>query len=227
MCGRYALWDLQAASEHFNVPPREFEEIIQHFMKNYNSAPTQFLPTVTADTKSRHMQLMRWGLVAPWMKDYKDTFKYSTFNARSEDIFQKPLWKKAIRETRCIVPANGFYEWKPTADGKQPFYVRPKNQKIFGFAGIYSKWEDAEGHSWPTYSIITTVPNNQMKDIHNRMPVILHKKDENRWLDSSLHEQQDLFDILQPYEDGGLEIVKVSRDVNNSRNNSPSLIHRI
>ena len=224
MCGRYPLWELRAASEYYDVPPREFKELEKFYQANYNAAPTQQMPVVTNDGKRNHMQLMRWGFMAPWMRDYAQTFKYSTFNARSEDAFAKPMWRSAVAEHRCIVPANGFYEWVATPNGKQPYFIQPKGRDVFGFAGVYSIWEDAEGQPLPTYSIMTTSPNKEMAAIHNRMPVILQPSEEKIWLNPKLTKQTELFKVLHPYHNGGLKITKVSQKVNNARNNSPDLV---
>jgi len=211
-------------AKRFNVEETGAKLVYERLHENYNIAPTQTEPTIIGNGKDRAIELMRWGFVAPWMKDLKDTFKYSSFNARSEDIFNKPMWKLAIRQTRCLVPANGFYEWLNTPSGKQPFYIKPRDQEIFSFAGLYGFWKDAEGMEWPNYSIITTHANKEMLDVHHRMPVIVHPGDETRWLDSEIDTPEDLLNIMQPYPDGHLEIIKVSREVNSSRNDGPTLI---
>lgn len=224
MCGRYTLWELDMLGDRFAIGQQEFDGIKTELHATYNIAPTQTEPTIIQKGKKRHIALMRWGYVAPWMKDIKDTFKYTSFNARSEDIFIKPMWKRAIREARCLVPANGFYEWVHTKSGKQPYFIRPKDQELFGFAGVYGTWNDAEGREWPTYAILTTQSIGPMLDVHYRMPVIVHPKDEARWLDKSNDTLESIAGIMRPYEDGELEIVKVSKDVNSSRIDNPQLI---
>jgi putative SOS response-associated peptidase YedK len=137
------------------------------------------------------------------------------------------MWKGLVSKKRALIPADGFYEWKKpehSKDLKQPFYIHPKQTDLFSFAGIWSSWKDVEGVEFKTYSIITTSPNKEMTSVHNRMPVILHPEDEPKWLESSRVEQEDLEPFLHPYEDGGLEMFEVSRDVNVARNNDEKLI---
>lgn len=224
MCGRYALWELELLAERFDLDLKEVASFKKQVHHRYNIAPTQTLPVITAAKAKHHLELMRWGYIPDWMKDPKDTFKYSSFNARSEGIFEKPMWKKAIREARCLIPSNGFYEWRATKTGKKPYFIKPKDQELFGFAGIYGLWKDAEGITWPTFSILTTSANNQMKTIHSRMPVILHPKDESRWLNSSNDSPETIADILKPYDSNGLDIVTVSKNVNSSRVDDKTLI---
>jgi putative SOS response-associated peptidase YedK len=168
---------------------------------------------------------MKWGFLPTWAKDPNDTFKYKTFNARAEDIFEKPTWRSAIRHTRCLIPANGFYEWQALKDGKQPYFIHPKDQQLFAFAGIYNIWKNDQGEELDTYSIITTSPNKEMSEIHNRMPVILHPKNEKQWLDTSNDTPESIVDLLKPYDNGLLEMYKVSRDVNTGRVDNENLIH--
>jgi putative SOS response-associated peptidase YedK len=224
MCGRYTLYQTGELAERFDLVEDEIQEIEADLKDRYNIAPTQILPTITERDSKKHIELMRWGYLPPWAKDERTVFKYKTFNARSEGIFEKPMWKRAIRERRCLVPSSGFYEWKDTPYGKQPYFIHPKDQGLFAFAGIYGSWKDAEGIEWHTYSILTTDPNHEMVEIHNRMPVILHPDDEDIWLDANTTDRNTISELLQPYEDGMLDMYEVSRDVNTSRVDSKTLI---
>lgn len=224
MCGRYTLYEVDDLPDRFEVDPAELAALKDELKERYNISPTQLLPTITADSDKRHVQIMRWGYMPHWAKDPKSVFKYKTFNARSEEIFDKPTWKGAIRYHRCLVPSNGFYEWKAVADGKQPYFIHPKDQELFAFAGLFGTWRDVEGMEWSTFSIITTTPNAEMADIHTRMPVILHPGDEDRWLDPTNDNPNDIADLMRPYEDGMLEIWPVSREVNTSRVDNATLI---
>lgn len=227
MCGRYTLFATGELRERYKLQKKELDAIHEGLKERYNIAPSQLVPTVYEKDGKRHMELMKWGFMPIWSKDPKSIFKYKTFNARSEDIFDKPLWKRAIRQTRCLVPSTGFYEWKDTGSGKQPFFIRPKKQDLFSFAGLYSTWKDVEGLEWDTYAIITTSPNKEMEAVHNRMPVILHPKDEERWVEPSNDTPESIADLMRPYDDGKLEIYEVSRDVNTSRVDNDTLVRPV
>lgn len=224
MCGRMALYTPAEIPQRFNAVVDKYFNTQQEFHPRYNSAPNSILPIVIYKNEINQIKLMRWGFMPPWSKSPTDIFKYNTFNAKAEHIFDKPMWRKSIRNKRCLIPANGFFEWRNTPSGKQPYFIRPKQDKLFAFAGIYNSWNDVEGLEWLTYSIITTKPNNQMELIHNRMPVILKAKDEERWLNPVLNESEEIVDLLRPYDNNGLEIVEVSREVNNARNDNEDLI---
>lgn len=208
MCGRYALYDTDILGNRFKV------EVGYDIKPNYNAAPSQTMPVVTENG----LELMRWGLIPKWAKDEK--IGYKLINARSESVFEKPMWKGVITQKRCLIPANGFYEWQKRDDGKQPFFIHTKDNGIFSFAGIWETWKH-DGTEWNTYSILTTEPNKEMTAIHNRMPVILHEDDEAQWLAADTRE--DIEALLNPYEDNGLETYAVSKDVNVVSNNSGEL----
>lgn len=224
MCGRYTLYTIDKLDERFRVPAEQVAQLKETLQARYNIGPSGLEPTVTAENGKRRLETMRWGYMPAWAKDAKDVFKYKTFNARSEEIFDKPTWKRAIRHSRCLVPSNGFYEWQATPSGKQPYFVRPKDQELFAFAGVYGRWKDAEGLEWGTYSILTTVPNREMAGIHNRMPVIVRPEDEGRWLEPANESPDGIADILRPYEDGMLEIYPVSPEVNTTRVDDETLV---
>ena len=209
MCGRYVLYDLETLQASYPVPA-EYD-----LQPSYNVAPTQTMPVVTEEG----VQLMRWGLIPKWAKDKK--IGYRLINARSETIFDKPVWRSVITRKRCLVPANGFYEWQKRDDGKQPYYIYVKDQKLFMFAGVWESWLH-DGKEWQTYSILTTVPNEEMSAIHDRMPVILHSDDHAQWLGAD--RQEDIEPLLMPYEHGGLDMFEVSKDVNVVRINDDRLI---
>ncbi len=189
------------------------------------------MPVIIQNDSGRHIELMKWGLIPVWAKDPK--IGYKLINARDDGIFEKPMWRSVIKRKRAIIPADGFYEWKKLPDPKakdkivkHPFYIKPKNTDLFGFAGIWEVWRDAEGKQWPTYSIITTDPNKEMKNIHDRMPVILHKEDETDWLSPANNENRSAIEkLLHPYEDNGLEMFEVSSAVNITKNNDQKLIY--
>ncbi len=209
MCGRYALIGIDELKDEYGWPA-DFE-----FMPNYNIAPTQNMPVVT----DKGLEIMRWGIIPAWAKDEK--IGYRLINTRSETVFDKPMWKGIVTKKRCLIPANGFYEWQKQGDSKQPFYIRTKDQKLFMFAGIWETWKH-EGIEINTYSILTTEPNREMVSIHDRMPVILSKQDHVKWLAADGREQ--IESLLLPYQDNGLEMYPVGKDVNSVKVNEAKLI---
>lgn len=210
MCGRYLETEADQIAPRFHVEDWKEAEL----KPNYNVTPRQTMPVVTLDKDGkRHIELMRWGI--PRMIQDK---KIEPFNTRADKAFGR-FWKKTVTTQRCLVPATGFYEWNRTADGKTPFLIHPKNEEHFAFAGIWSTWKNEDGQEIKTYSIMTTEPNKEMSQLHNREPVMLHRDDEAKWLETSSDDINSLELLLHPYEDNGLEIYEVSRDVGNVRNN--------
>ena len=166
---------------------------------------------------------MRWGLVPFWSKDGKASF--STINAKSETVATSPAFRDAWKQRRCLVPADWFYEWQKIDEKKkQPFAIAAKDDTMFAFAGLWETWKDkATGQKLRTYSILTTDPNDLMEPIHNRMPVILHRRDYERWL-APTDPAHLLIDLLKPYPTEEMKAWKVGKAVGNTRNNDPSLI---
>jgi putative SOS response-associated peptidase YedK len=220
MCGRYTLFETDKLTGRFQAVGTSDD-----LRDNYNVAPGQFMPVVTPNAEGKNeLTVMKWGMVPVWAKD--DKVGYKLINARSEEAFDKPTWRGPLKSHRCLIPATGFYEWRKT-DGKtkQPFFIRPADQELFAFAGIYSTWKSPEGFELQSYSIMTTAPNREMAAIHDRMPVILHPEDEDSWLLSSPNDRGAIEALLRPYEDGKLLMHEVSSDVNVVRNNDKVLIY--
>lgn len=195
---------------------------------SYNVAPQSFQPVVrlSPDTGERELTIMRWGLIPFWSKDSKMAF--NTINAKAETIAASPAYREAAKHRRCLVPADWFYEWKKLdAKKKQPYAIGMKDDCIFAFAGLWDRWKDkSTGQSLETYTVITTDPNELMEPIHNRMPVILHRKDYERWLAVADPAQLPL-DLLRPYPAEEMKAWPVSQDVGNVRNNRPFFGARI
>jgi putative SOS response-associated peptidase YedK len=220
MCGRYALIQLDEIKEHFDVIERRY-----NLVPNYNAAPTQAMPIVHSDGKDNHLELMQWGLIPSWSKEPR--MKFSTINARAEGLEDKPTFRASFKRRRCIVPADGFYEWQRTADGKQPYYITLKSGELFGFAGLWDSWDSPDGSELHTYTIITTMANEMMKPIHDRMPVILERQYENPWLDPDIQDPLTLHSFLKPYDTDAMEAYPVSTSVNNVQTNEAGLIQPI
>jgi len=209
MCGRYALYGIDEIGDRFEV------DVPEDLKPNYNAAPTQLMPVITKNG----LEIMRWGLIPKWAKDEK--IGYKMINARAETLYDKPMWKGIVKKQRCLIPANGFYEWQKRADGKQPFYIHLPGDELFAFAGLWEAWSHND-KVWNTYTIITTSPNAEMEPIHDRMPVILNRDEEQEWIfaeNKELHEG-----ILHPLPDSTLEMHEVSKDVNVVKVNAETLI---
>ena len=205
MCSRYFLdADGNIIAYTFNVP---FQERIR---KRFNIAPTQEAPVVRRDPHgAREVALLRWGLVPAWAKDLKVGTKM--INARCEGVEAKPAFRAAIRERRCIVPATGFFEWQGEAGRKQPFAITLPGQPLFAFAGLWERWQAAEGEPVATFTIITTEANGAVARIHDRMPVILPMDAVASWLAAPPDEAHAL---LKPYE-GPMALRAVGKLVSN------------
>jgi len=217
MCGRFQLSVKgKHISERFNV-----EVFDEKYSPSYNCAPSQKLPVIT-NQEPEKLNYLKWGLVPFWSKDPKIGFKL--INARSESILEKPAFKTAFSQRRCLIPANGFYEWKKQGKQKIPYRIFLKTEEIFAIAGIWETWKDAEGLPLQTFSIITTSPNSLMMGIHNRMPVILNKFDEQAWLYEK--DVTYLKKLLQPFDSSKMEAYTISEKVNLPLNNGPELIEK-
>jgi putative SOS response-associated peptidase YedK len=217
MASRYTLFKINNLRERFHL------EKMPEINRSYNISPTQSAPVIVNRGDKPTLEIMKWGFVPKGAKDTNSVFRYKTFNAKSEGIFSKSSYSEAIRHSRCLVPANGFYEWQQSASGKKPYYIHPNDQELFALAGIYSSWTDPAGKEWGTYSIVTTEANKEMGSIHDRMPVILQPKDEARWLEPS-DDLNMLYDIMRPYLDGKLIIQPVGDAINDTKIDNPRLI---
>jgi putative SOS response-associated peptidase YedK len=223
MCGRYALYETKDLEPRFNLAtqPRFVSQ------DNYNVAPRQWLPVIMEDPEAgRIAEPMQWGFIPPWSKDPRHGMR-PLINTTAEKVFDSPMWRGAVAHHRCLVPARGFYEWKVTDSHKVPYFIHPKDQALFAFAGIFSVWKDAEGHPLKSFSIMTTRPNKEMEPIHDRMPVILTPEHEAHWLDIQYSEREQLAGLLVPYEDGMLEMYAVSEDVNSTHHNDKHLVEAV
>jgi putative SOS response-associated peptidase YedK len=223
MCGRYTLYQTDNLSDRFNLATKPLITM----QDNYNVAPGQNVPIIIRSQSGNSAELMRWGFVPSWAKDIK--IGYKLINARAESVFDKPMWRSAVEHHRCLVPARGFYEWKAQEGSKikQPFYIHPKDQNLFAFAGLWSTHKDIEGYELKSFSILTTGPNKEMAEVHSRMPVILKPSDETQWLEPSLDTKEAINAFLHPYEDNKLDLYMVSPDVNSPASNDKHLLYQL
>lgn len=216
MCGRFTLTDEAVQLQEF------FEfEYNEEITPRYNISPGQNILTIVSNGIKRIGQDMKWGLVPNWAKDEK--IGYKMINARAETIEEKPSFKHAFQRRRCLILADGFYEWRRTEDGKQPYRFVMKDRKPFAFAGIWETWTKGES-SLISCTIITTEANDVTRDVHERMPVILPAQTFETWLDPHFQQIRPLKELLDPYPAEEMEKYEVSRLVNSSRNEAKGLI---
>lgn len=217
MCGRFALTSGTAEiMKEFNI-----DQVTAGLSPAYNIPPGREITGVINDGKNR-LVFFRWGFIPFWAKAASIGSKM--INARAETITEKPAFIAAIKKQRCLIVANGFYEWKKKENSNVPYYIYLKSQHPFGFAGLYDVWTSPEGEEITSCTIITTNANELVNPIHNRMPVIIPKKNEELWLDPEVQNQEELLSLLTPYPADEMEAHEVSPVVNYPTNNSPDCI---
>jgi putative SOS response-associated peptidase YedK len=217
MCGRYTITSAPEAiralfryQEQPNFPPR------------YNVAPSQPIPIVRLTEGKRQFALVRWGLLPSWVKDPK-TFTL-LINARGESVIDKPAFRAAMKRRRCLIPADGFYEWKATGGPKQPYFVHLKSSAPMAFAGLWECWTGPNGEELETAAIVTTGANRTLGDIHDRMPVIVPPEAFDLWLNCAEADAQTAAALITPAPDNLLEAYPVSTNVNRVANDNAKLV---
>lgn len=214
MCGRYRLSRRkQILEEQFDTAPFDYD-----WNPRYNIAPTQPVPVIRQHLKEpiRQIATMRWGLIPHWSKDASSAA--STINARSETAATKPAFRDPLKFRRCLIPADGFYEWKRTGTAKQPYCFEVSEGELFAFAGLWDGWKNAEGQWIKTCSILTTTPNAVTSAIHDRMPVILDPSDYDLWLDPGMQNVGEISQLLKPYDSKFMRCYPVSTRINHVAN---------
>ena len=217
MCGRFTLSQTaEALAQTFHVQIPDFEP-------QYNIAPTQMVLAVlyNPETKKRTLKQLRWGLIPSWAKDPGMGAKL--INARAETVAEKPAFRSAIKQRRCLIVADGFYEWQQQAGKKQPFYFRLQHGQAFGFAGLWEHWKSSETQI-SSCTILTTRSNELLQPIHDRMPVILKQQDYDLWLDPQVQTPEPLQQLLHPYPTEAMTAYPVSTIVNSPKHNTPECI---
>jgi putative SOS response-associated peptidase YedK len=222
MCGRFTSKEEKDALlklfqiDIFDIPP----------VISYNIAPGQVVGAIINAKVGRHYTPLIWGLIPSWSKDPK--IGYKMINARSETVAEKPSYKAPFKRRRCLVPANGFYEWKKTGKNKQPYFIGLKSGEMFSMGGIWDIWSPPEGGEVHTLSILTTKAIQAMEHLHDRSPLIIPKEHREEWLSTPETDYKDVMDLLKPYDrfDTSREIrmYPVSKKVNSPKNNSPDCI---
>ncbi len=229
MCGRYYNRRQKQEIAETLRATTVFEEPLA---PNFNVAPATFQPSLRnqRDTGERELVLMRWGLVPFFAKSLEDFKGFSTFNARAETLATAATWRKPFQKRRCLVPADGFYEWKALDDSKkpkkQPFAISLRSGEPFAFAGLWDAWKDPDGRWLESFAIITTEANEIMAPIHSRMPAILAPRDWPEWLDRDT-ERAAPAHLLRPFDSGEMRTDCCNPAVGNVRNNGPEMLNSV
>jgi putative SOS response-associated peptidase YedK len=214
MCGRYRLSRRkQIIEEHFDAVSGE-----EDWSPRFNVAPTQPVPVIRQHPKEpiRQLSLMRWGLIPSWAKD--SSVAASMINARAETAVTKPAFRDALKSRRCLIPADGFYEWVRAGKTKQPYCFEVNGGELFAFAGLWDRWKDRSGNSVETCSILTTTPNTVTAAVHDRMPVILDPDAYDVWLDPGMTNVGAASELLMPYDAQLMRCYPVSTRINHVAN---------
>ncbi len=219
MCGRFTL----------QVPPEQLAAVfgipVPNITPRFNIAPSQQIAVIRNLGGENHLDLLKWGLVPSWAEDM--AIGYKLINARSETVFEKNSFRRAIRTRRCLVPASGFYEWQHIDKTKTPYYVSMANNNPMALAGIWEQWKCPDNTILETCAILTTAANKLMETIHDRMPVILHPQEYSLWLDREVSDPETLKQLFIPYPADVMESYQVSSLVNNPRNDGVECIKGI
>ena len=217
MCGRFSLTVNEAELNlRFETAGGEAP-----YVSRYNCAPTQMLAVISNRQPGR-ISYFKWGLIPSWAKD--PSIGNKMINARAETITEKPSYRNPLRSQRCLVPSDGFYEWKQNGE-KVPYRIFLKEPRIFAFAGLWDSWKNPEGELLHSFTIITTAANQFMQSIHDRMPVILDPEDEKTWLNSENTEE--ILSLLRPCSPKKMDAYPVSKLVNSPYNERPEVIERM
>ena len=223
MCGRYSLTRRQQEiSERFGL-----EQLLEEFKPRFNISPTQNVPVIVKDEEEKKVLTpYRWGLIPSWVKDLKTARQI--INSRSETLLEKPFFKRLVLKKRCLIPADGFYEWKKGANPKQkiPMWIHLVDKSLFAFAGIYDEWKSEE-KQFRSYSIITCAANEVISPVHDRMPVILPRELEDKWLDPDFKDPDEIMKMLQPYPNELITMYQVSSDVNSAKTDQSHMTDQV
>ena len=223
MCGR-----ITATFEFSNIRVRwNLERDLPTYTPRFNVAPetSPTIPVIVRQGGGNECRLMRWGLIPHWAKD--PTIGNQTINARAESLTEKPAFKHLVGSRRCIIPADGFYEWRKEGKRKVPMWVYLKGKEPFGLAGLWDVWREPDGKRVESFTIITTEPNELVRPIHNRMPVILRPEDEEQWLDASRTPFVKAKSLLKPYSEEFMDAHDVSPIVNSAKYDGPDCIQPV
>lgn len=220
MCGRFAQrTPAKRLAQEFSVAvPEEIEA-------RYNIAPTQAILAIRSTEAGRAATWLKWGLVPSWAKDA--SMGARLINARSETVAEKPAFREAFKRRRCIIPADGFYEWQRLGERKQPFFFHLNDDRPFGFAGLWEQWAGPVGKQLESCTILTTEANEVLRPVHDRMPVILPASDYELWLDEDARKDELRKELLRPYPAEEMNAYPVSLMINSPRNQGANLVEQL
>jgi putative SOS response-associated peptidase YedK len=219
MCGRYSLaTPAQQVAEHFGLAG------VPELSPRYNIAPTQSVAIVrtSGDEAAPILEFRRWGLIPSWAKD--PAIGSRMINARVETAAEKPAFRSAFRRRRCLVPADGFYEWKPHPKRRRPHHVRLADGELFGLAGLFEAWKSSEGETIGSCTLLTTAANAALRALHDRMPILIDPEHYGGWLDPDLQDPEAILSLIQPSTSDRLRFHPVDFRVNNPRNDDVGCI---
>jgi putative SOS response-associated peptidase YedK len=217
MCGRFVI----------TLPPAALRQIFDYaeqpnFPPRFNIAPTQPIPVVMIENGARHFRLMRWGLLPAWVKDPR---KFTLLiNARSETLLEKPAFKNAVKRRRCLIPADGYYEWQASGPRKRPYFIHRRDGQPMGFAGLAETWVGPNGEELDTVAIVTTAASADLAVLHHRVPVTIAPGDFDRWLDCRGYDAEDVMTLLTAPAEGEFAWHEVSTRVNRVANDDAQLV---
>jgi putative SOS response-associated peptidase YedK len=217
VCGRFVRYiSIPEIADEFDAVDMNLD-----LGPSYNIPPGQDIIMIVKNGRNRIIPC-KWGFIPSWTDD--PSMGYKMINARAESVAEKASFRDAFKRQRCLIPANGFYDWRKEGKARVPVYVRLKSRQVFGFAGLYNEWTSPEGKQICTTTIITTGANSLLAPVHDRMPAIIPREKESLWLDSSIHDREILLTLLKPYPSEDMEFREVSRTVNSPGNDSPECI---
>jgi putative SOS response-associated peptidase YedK len=219
MCGRFTQrTPKKTLAKEFQV------EEMPELEPRYNIAPTQDILSIRQSEDGREAAMLKWGLVPSWAKD--SSMGAKLINARSETVSEKPSFREAFKKRRCIIPADGFYEWARSERRKQPFFFRMQDEHLFGFAGLWEQWKGEGDQVINSCTILTTEANELLQPVHDRMPVILHPDDYELWLDADMRQLEFVKELLRPFPGAEMISYPVSPSINSPLNQGAQLIER-
>ena len=221
VCGRFTITVTIGLPERFGVKTQEAP-----IEPRYNIAPSQPVPVIIQpESGERTVREMVWGLVPHWAKDLSAVRR--PINARADSLSERPSFREPLQRSRCLVPANGFYEWKKAGKVSEPYYIHRKDDRLVAFAGLYDTWKAPDGDRIRTFVIITTEANSLVSSYHDRMPAILREEDEKQWLTPDPLPDSTVRELLAPYPEELLEAYRVSRRVNDPASEGPDLVRKV
>jgi putative SOS response-associated peptidase YedK len=224
MCGRYSLTRREAELiERFGIEQLILEG--EGLNPRYNIAPSQMVPVVITKDGQRVLCQFKWGLIPFWAKDLKKT--KPVINARSESVSEKPFFKQALSKRRCLIPADGFYEWIHQNKNKIPMFIHINQRELFAFAGLWDEWTSPDGQVLRTCTIITTEANDAVTPVHDRMPVIVRPEHEALWLNADVRDVAQLMPVLEGLPNEAIHMYQVSPQVNSPKNDIPELVEPV